>query len=189
MGSGQAHFLIRYNPAPAWIYALDSLGFLDVNDAAVRAYGWSRDQFLGMSLAQIRPIEDLPALLANVNQMRSQAEGRTGPWRHLRHDGSLTEVVVSFVSLRFGGRAARLAVAEEVGAQRVATVLDRLSPREHEVFHLVARGWTSQKIAAKLGLSPKSVETYRARLRQKLGLSDQADLIRFALEHGVLGRA
>ena len=61
-----------------------------------------------------------------------------------------------------------------------------LSPREREVFALVAGGQTSQAIAEQLGLSAKSVETYRARFMQKLRLTTRADIVRVALETGAL---
>jgi two-component system response regulator NreC len=72
------------------------------------------------------------------------------------------------------------------GASRERRGLALLSPREREVFPLVARGRTSLEIAEQLGLSPKSVETYRARFMQKLGLKSRADLVRYAIEHGAL---
>lgn len=61
-----------------------------------------------------------------------------------------------------------------------------LSRREREVLTHVARGFTNQEIAAQLKLSAKTVETYRARLMVKLGLRSRADLVRYALDHGVL---
>jgi DNA-binding NarL/FixJ family response regulator len=64
--------------------------------------------------------------------------------------------------------------------------LEALSPREREVLQLVAEGKTSQEIAVRLSLSPKSVDTYRSRLMHKLGLEDMAALIRFAIQNGVI---
>ncbi|MCZ7682175.1 MAG: LuxR C-terminal-related transcriptional regulator [Sandaracinaceae bacterium] len=61
-----------------------------------------------------------------------------------------------------------------------------LSPREREVFERLARGETQREVAESLGLSVKTVETYRARIADKLGLKTRADLVRFALESGVL---
>jgi DNA-binding CsgD family transcriptional regulator len=61
-----------------------------------------------------------------------------------------------------------------------------LSPREREVFERLARGETQREVAEALGLSVKTVETYRARIADKLGLRTRADLVRFALEAGVL---
>jgi DNA-binding NarL/FixJ family response regulator len=62
-----------------------------------------------------------------------------------------------------------------------------LSQREREVLELVAQGFTNQQIADRLGLSVKTVETYRARLVDKLGLQSRAELVRYALDSGVLG--
>lgn len=61
-----------------------------------------------------------------------------------------------------------------------------LSQREREVLEQVAYGYTNREIAARLHVSPKSVETYRARVQEKLGLKSRADLVRFALEMGIV---
>jgi DNA-binding CsgD family transcriptional regulator len=67
-----------------------------------------------------------------------------------------------------------------------AASLALLSRREREVFERLARGETQREVAETLGLSVKTVETYRARIADKLGLRTRADLVRFALESGVL---
>lgn len=64
--------------------------------------------------------------------------------------------------------------------------LDRLSRREREVLGRVAQGFTNLQVADQLGLSVKSVETYRARLLEKLGLRTRAELVRFAMGSGLL---
>ena len=61
--------------------------------------------------------------------------------------------------------------------------LERLSGREREILQLVVEGKTSAAIAAYLGLSPKSVETYRSRLMGKLGVQNVPQLVKFALQH------
>ncbi len=63
---------------------------------------------------------------------------------------------------------------------------DSLSEREKEVLRLVAYGYTAQEIADQLGLSVKTIETYRARGMEKLGLSSRAALVRFALSKGII---
>ena len=60
-----------------------------------------------------------------------------------------------------------------------------LSPREREVLDLVAQGYTNQQMADRLGLSVKTVETYRSRLVEKLGLQSRADLVRYAIDSGL----
>jgi len=66
------------------------------------------------------------------------------------------------------------------------SVLDVLSPREREIFDLVARGFSSQGIASQLFISVKTVETHRAHINRKLGFHSTVDLIRFAARHQLL---
>lgn len=62
-----------------------------------------------------------------------------------------------------------------------------LSAREVEVLRLIALGHTSAEVARKLHLSPRTVETHRARINRKLGLTKRAELVRYALRRGLLG--
>jgi DNA-binding NarL/FixJ family response regulator len=64
-------------------------------------------------------------------------------------------------------------------------LLARLSPREQEILQLVVEGKTSAEIASILSLSPKTVETYRSHLMQKLGISDVPGLVKFAIRNGL----
>ena len=64
--------------------------------------------------------------------------------------------------------------------------LEALSLREREILQLVAEGKTSQEIAERLSISPKTVDTYRSRLMHKIGVDDVAGLVRFAIQHGVI---
>ncbi|MEW6291362.1 MAG: response regulator [Thermodesulfobacteriota bacterium] len=64
--------------------------------------------------------------------------------------------------------------------------LERLSRRERQVLHLVVEGASSAAIAEKLFLSPKTVETYRSRIMQKLGVRDITALVKFAVQHGII---
>lgn len=68
-----------------------------------------------------------------------------------------------------------------------ATRQDGLSARETEVLRLIALGHTSAEVARQLHLSPRTVETHRARINRKLGLTKRADLVRYALRRGLLG--
>ena len=62
----------------------------------------------------------------------------------------------------------------------------QLSEREWQVLRLIALGYTNQQIADRLSLSVKTVETYRARIADKLGLRTRAELVKYALQHGLL---
>ena len=63
--------------------------------------------------------------------------------------------------------------------------LQGLSPREREIFHLLASGLQNTIIAKKLFISPRTVETHRARIVRKLGITSNGELIRFAIKHGL----
>jgi two-component system response regulator NreC len=79
-------------------------------------------------------------------------------------------------------------LANELAAAGTAeTALERLSARERQVLVLLAHGHTHAEMAEQLGISIKTVETHRARLSEKLGLKSRADLVRLALEAGLLG--
>ena len=99
-----------------WVYDLETLAFLEVNDAAVAKYGYDRDEFLRMRLADIRPPEDIPALLANVEQQRTDLQ-QSGRWRHRLKNGELIDVEIISHTLRFAKRAAALVVAQDVTAR------------------------------------------------------------------------
>ena len=77
-------------------------------------------------------------------------------------------------------------VAARLAALRGALTDEHLSPREAEVLQLIAFGHTSVEIARMLKLSPRTVETHRARIHQKLGLRNRAELVRYALARGLL---
>ena len=62
----------------------------------------------------------------------------------------------------------------------------RLTPREREVFHLIAEGMTTKEIARRLGISAKTAENHRARVLDKLGVRNTAELVRYALRRGLL---
>ena len=64
--------------------------------------------------------------------------------------------------------------------------LEQLSSREREILQLVAEGKTSQEIAIRLSISPKTVDTYRSRLMGKIGVEDVAGLVKFAIQNGVI---
>src|SRR5690606_21917419 len=106
--------LFEQNPLPSWVYDSGTLAFLEVNDAAVRQYGWSREEFLAMTILDIRPEEFR-------EDARRAAEGQIGDeelharvWTHRRKDGSLLEVRIHSRAIRLHGRPGFLILAEDV---------------------------------------------------------------------------
>ncbi len=105
--------LFDNNPHPTWVFDRETLRFLAVNAAAVRKYGYSRDEFLAMTLENIRPPEDVPALLEAVKALGEGNES-SGSWRHLLKDGTVIDTENTSYALTFLGRAARVVVAVDV---------------------------------------------------------------------------
>lgn len=100
-------------PLPMWVFDVETFHFLEVNEAAVAHYGYSRDEFLRMRITDIRPLEDLPRLLRDVE--RDDREMRpSGEWKHRCKDARLIDVEVVAHNLDFAGRHARLVVINDI---------------------------------------------------------------------------
>lgn len=78
------------------------------------------------------------------------------------------------------------ALAVKLNLDKPSQQGDKLTPREREVLRLITLGHTSVEIAEKLGLSPRTIETHRARIHRKLGLATRAELVQYALRHELL---
>jgi PAS domain S-box-containing protein len=118
-GEKQFQLLFASNPLPMWLYDPESLQFVEVNEAAVRQYGYSRDEFLRMTLEEIRQAEDVPALRENLAQNRQSLEF-SGPWRHRLKDGRVVDVEIRSHSLEWKGRDAVLVVGQDISARKRA---------------------------------------------------------------------
>jgi len=117
--------MFRENPLAMWVYDVQTLRFLDVNAAAVALYGYSREEFLSMTIAGIRAPEDVPAMHEQVKRVVAlNSVAQSGPWRHRSKDGKLLMVEASSHPVQFAGRSARLVQAIDVGA-RVALEEER----------------------------------------------------------------
>jgi PAS domain S-box-containing protein len=118
--------LFKSSPQPMWVFDLETLRFLAVNDAAVAQYGFTRDEFLAMTIRDIRPAEDLPLLDAAVRDVRSGVKN-SGIWRHRCRDGRVIQVEIRSHSIAFEGRNAQMVLACDVTEQqRSARERDRL---------------------------------------------------------------
>ncbi|MEO8103699.1 MAG: PAS domain S-box protein [Betaproteobacteria bacterium] len=108
--------LFESNPLPLWVYDPETLRFLDVNEVACARYGYSRQEFLAMTIRDIRPPEDVARLEESI-----PAEGVTqmgaGQWRHRRKDGTLIQVEINSHDVMLNGRRARFVCPIDVTAQ------------------------------------------------------------------------
>ena len=111
--------LFNSHPSPVWVYDPESLAFLAINDAALTHYGYTREEFLTMTLCDIRPKEDIPALLEAARKSGEELGGR-GIWRHRKKNGELILVEIFTASTQFENRDARLSVAIDVTEQKQA---------------------------------------------------------------------
>lgn len=100
------------NPVPMWIYAVETLAILDVNDAAVARYGYSREEFLCLTVKDIRPREDVAKFMELTIELPTS--DRTGPWRHVLRDGTTIQVLITSHALVFDNHHARLVMAEQI---------------------------------------------------------------------------
>jgi len=108
--------LFAGNPHPMWVFDLETFAFLEVNTAAEQHYGWSRDEFLAMTVKDIRPAEDVQSM---VDAVAGAGAGhyKAGVWRHRKKDGTIISVEISTHSLAFAGTQARVALCNDVTEQ------------------------------------------------------------------------
>ena len=99
------------NSHPMWIFDRETLAFLDVNDAAIQRYGYSREEFLSMRLTDIRPPECVPELLRRIGDPRARGPSTAELWRHQTKQGVAFPVSITTWELTFNGRPAELVLA------------------------------------------------------------------------------
>ncbi len=112
VSEGRYQRLFESAPTPMWVTDVATQRFLAVNDAAVARYGYSREEFLGMGLLDVRPADDVPALRQVLADPMLREARRRG--RHRAKDGTIFDVDVAWQVVEFGGRTARLALITDV---------------------------------------------------------------------------
>lgn len=112
-------YLFQNNPCPMWVYDSLTLRFLDVNEPAIKEYGYSREEFLAMKITEIRPSEEVGRLLDYIATDRPVYR-KAGIWRHRRKDGTLLDVEITSHGLSFANKDAILVVVQDVTERRIA---------------------------------------------------------------------
>jgi PAS domain S-box-containing protein len=130
-------YMFDNNPQPMWIYDLDTLEFLEVNHAAVVHYGYSREEFLSMTLKDIRPKEDIDALLKEIELTR-KAYNSAGEWRHVKKNGELMCVEVVSYSIFLGEIEARHVMVTDITNRKLAEEKVRESEERFRVAQEMA---------------------------------------------------
>ena len=111
--------LFESSTLPTWLCDLESFKFLAVNQAAVRQYGYSREEFLAMSFRDIQPVEDVPAVEEYISRMPDAAPNAS-EWRHRKKDGTIIDVEVIWQELLYRRQRAALVVANDISGRKRA---------------------------------------------------------------------
>ena len=128
--------LFESTPQPIWVYNEDSLAFVAVNEAATRTYGFTRDEFLSMTVDDIRAREDIPTLLIKNTDPNDLVI--SSPWRHRTKDGKTIYVEMSSHPVVFDGKNSRLVIVNDVTERKL---LDEKQQRLHTSIQQSAMEW------------------------------------------------
>jgi len=111
--------LFDCNPLPLWVYDAETLAFLAVNEAAIRHYGYSHEEFLAMTIKEIRPPGQVPLMLRTIREIEeTSAPTSFGVFRHRKKDGTEIEVEIASSRITFAGRQASLVLSIDVTEKR-----------------------------------------------------------------------
>ncbi len=106
--------LFHLNPVPMWVYDINTLQFLDVNQSAIEHYGYSKEEFLTMNILQIRPKESVPEVIETIHEIKNYGKSIKRIWRHLKKNGELIYVEIEGNIIDFAGKKARLILATDI---------------------------------------------------------------------------
>ncbi|MEA5405280.1 PAS domain S-box protein [Arcicella sp. DC2W] len=114
----QYELLFLSNPQPMWIYDIETLAFLEINNAAIQHYGYSREEFLQMTLLDIRPKEDAYKYLDHSNP-KDELEANQYEWRHIKKNGETIFVLITTHGIKYHGRRARHVLINDITEQKL----------------------------------------------------------------------
>lgn len=107
--------LFQLTPLPMWVFDIVSLHFLDVNEAAMKNYGYTREEFLSMTIKNIRPEKDIPRLSEALTKHNAgQQFIFQGAFKHKKKNGELIDVDIRSNNIQFNGKKARIIIATDV---------------------------------------------------------------------------
>jgi PAS domain S-box-containing protein len=154
--------LFQSVPQPLFIYDVETLRIREVNDAAVCQYGYSHDEFLSMTMKDIRPPEEVPRLLDYLKRAPVSADD-TGVWLHRRKDGTIFPAEIAVYLMDLASRPSRLVLASDISERLRA---------EEELRRAQDRLRQSQKLEAIGGLAGGIAHDFNNLLTVILSFSD-----------------
>lgn len=110
--------LFSHNPLPTWVFDCETLQFLQVNDAAIRQYGYSAEEFASMKVSDIRPDEDQASFFDIVRDLEGGGHYQAH-WKHKKKNGKIIEVDIISHQLDYAGRNVRLVVAQDISERHL----------------------------------------------------------------------
>jgi len=126
----QQRILFDSIPHPVWVYETSTLAIKDVNQSAIASYGYSREEFLSLTIKNLRPEEDIPSLMESVQKTPHGSKG-AGVWKHRKKNGNLINVEISSDGVLFDGKEARLVVATDITERK--QIEEQLERRRSEL--------------------------------------------------------
>ncbi|HET7151182.1 MAG TPA: PAS domain S-box protein [Candidatus Acidoferrum sp.] len=127
--------LFSHNPLPTWVIDRETLRFLEVNEAAVRVYGYSQEEFKKMTILDVRPEEEKARMLQYLKE--NSGDGLYhGHWKHRKKDGKVIEVETTVHELEYSGKRVRLIVAQDVSERHILEQQLRQSQKMEAVGRL-----------------------------------------------------
>lgn len=107
------------SPQPLYIFDKETFRFLNVNDAAVKVYGYSKEEFLKMTILDIRPPEDIPLVKAKISGLTT-GSAFGGTWRHLKKNGQMMYMKIETFTTYYKGRQVQVTSAWDITDQHLA---------------------------------------------------------------------
>jgi len=145
--------LFENSPLPTWLFDTDSLKFLLVNDAATETYGYSRDEFLKMTLRDIRPVEEIP-LLEDALSASQKLEKFAFPqvFKHKKKDGSIIDIKLKVCFVNFEGKRVKLASVTDISPEmKIQERLLETNSRLQMASEIAGMGyWTNDIVREKI---------------------------------------
>src|SRR5688572_13998443 len=114
--------MFEKSPMPMWIIDTETKKFLEVNERAVYHYGYSREEFLKMSIKDIRPIVDIPKLKSLQRETEGSNSVYRGTWKHFKKNGQAIYVEITSHLIEYKGRKASLVLANDISEKHLAEV-------------------------------------------------------------------
>ena len=127
--------LFSHNPLPTWVIDRETLRFLEVNEAAVRVYGYSQEEFKSMTILDFQPEEEKTKMLSYLKENSGDGLYR-GHWTHRKKDGKIIEVETTVHELEYSGKRVRLIVAQDVSERHILEQQLRQSQKMEAVGRL-----------------------------------------------------